>query len=110
MQKILDIMGYPQPATTIITDNSTTNGIANDTIKQQRSCVIDMCYHWVCDHIIQGHFHIQWCPGKENKADYFTKHHSGAHHQIMCPQYLAHCTAHTHLFQAHEGVLNSREH
>jgi hypothetical protein len=28
----LNAMGYPQPATPITTDNSTTNGIMNDTI------------------------------------------------------------------------------
>jgi hypothetical protein len=107
MRKTLDSMGYPQPATTIITDNSTANGIANDTIKQQRSRAIDMRYHWVRDRIVQGHFRVQWRPGKENKADYFTKHHSGAHHQRMRPQYLAHCAAHANLLQACEGVLNS---
>jgi hypothetical protein len=43
MRKTLDSMGYPQPTTTIVTDNSTANGIANDTIKkQQHSRAIDM--------------------------------------------------------------------
>jgi hypothetical protein len=100
-------MGYPQPPTTIVTNNLTANGIANDTIKQQRSWAIDMQYHWVQDRIVQGHFRVQWRPGKENKADYFIKHHSGAYHQRMCSQYLAHCAAQTTLPQDCEGVLNS---
>jgi hypothetical protein len=99
-------MGYPQPATTIVTDNSTANGIVNDTVKQQRSHAIDMRYHWVRDRIVQGQFRVQWRPGKENKADYFTKHHSGAHHQHMRLHYLAHCTYRTNLRQDCEGVLN----
>jgi hypothetical protein len=30
-------MGNAQPATPIVTDNSTANGIANETVKQKRS-------------------------------------------------------------------------
>jgi hypothetical protein len=107
MRKTLDSMGYPQPATTIITDNSTANGIANDTIKQQRSRTIDMHYHWVHDHIVQGLFRVKRCPGKENKADYFTKHHVGAHHQRMRSQYVANCTAKLTRLWTCEGVLKS---
>ena len=98
-------MGYPQTTTTIVTDNSTASGIANDTIKQQRSRAIDMRYHWIRDRVVQGQFKVTWKPGKENKADYYTKHHAGAHHQRVRPQYLLeHCTRHAN--HACEGVLN----
>jgi hypothetical protein len=102
-------MGYPQPAMTltIITNNSAAIGIANDTIKQQRSCAIDMHYHWVCDHLVQGQFRMKWHPGKENKADFYDmKHHSLAHHQKMQQQYLTHYTIGTNLLQACEVVLS----
>jgi hypothetical protein len=66
-------MGYKQPATPIQTDNSTACGIANNSIKQQRSCAIDMHYR-VCDWRQQGHFNIFWAPGTDNLANYLTKH------------------------------------
>jgi hypothetical protein len=108
IRRTLHDMGHPQPATIITTDNSTANGIANDTIKQQRSRAIDMRYHWIRDRIVQGHYLVEWQPGSENKADYFTKHHNGAHHQRMRPKYL-HCPpAYANLLpiQSCEGVLN----
>jgi hypothetical protein len=108
IRRTLHDMGHPQPATSITTDNSTANGIANDTIKQQRSRAIDMRYHWIRDRIVQGHYLVEWQPGSENKADYYTKHHNGAHHQRMRPKYL-HCPpAYANLLpiQSCEGVLN----
>jgi hypothetical protein len=77
----------------IQTDNSTACGIANDNIKQQRSCAIDMHFYWVRDRVWQGQFNIYWQPGKVNLADYYTKHHSAAHHQLVRPLYL-HTTPH----------------
>jgi hypothetical protein len=38
----LEELGHPQPPTPIKTDNTTANGIANDTIKQKRSKAMDM--------------------------------------------------------------------
>jgi hypothetical protein len=84
----LEEMGYPQPATPVQTDNSTACGIANDNIKQQRSRAIDMRFYWVQDRVRQGQFDIHWKPGKVNIADYYTKHHSAAHHQKVHPLYL----------------------
>jgi hypothetical protein len=84
----LEEMGYPQPATPVQTDNSTACGIANDNIKQQRSRAIDMRFYWVHDRVRQGQFNIHWKPGKVNLADYYTKHHSAAHHQKVRPYYL----------------------
>jgi hypothetical protein len=87
-------IGYPQPVTPIQTDNSTACNFANDTIKQQRSRAIDTRFYWVRDRVKQGHFYIYWGPGQFNLADYYTKHHSLAHHQRMRPLYL-----HTNLDQ-----------
>ncbi|GAX14227.1 hypothetical protein FisN_1Hu418 [Fistulifera solaris] len=83
----LEEMNHPQPATPIVTDNSTASGIANDTVKQKRSKAMDMRFYWIRDRVRQGQFHIYWQRGETNKADYFTKHHSRKYHQQMRPVY-----------------------
>jgi hypothetical protein len=85
---ILEEMGHPQPTTPIQVDNSCAAGIANDTVKQRRSKAIDMRFYWLKDRECQGQFHIHWRSGKENLADYQTKHFSAAHHRRMRPTYL----------------------
>lgn len=85
IRNTLSEMGHPQPATPIETDNSTACGIMNRTVKQVRSKAIDMRFYWVRDRVAQGHFRIYWAPGAHNIADYFTKHHSPAHHRYMRP-------------------------
>ena len=84
----LDFLGHPQPATPIQTDNACAEGIINDTVKQKRSKAIDMRFYWVRDRVRQGQFNIYWKKGQDNKADYFTKHHSPSHHRAMRPIYL----------------------
>ena len=84
----LEEMGYPQPPTPIKTDNAAAEGIINDKVKQRRSKAIDMRFYWVRDRVRQGHFQIYWQPGSENHADYFTKHHSPAHHRSQRAIYL----------------------
>jgi hypothetical protein len=82
-------MGHPQPATPMQVDNSiASNGILNGTVKQQRSRAMDMRFYWMKDRTLQGQFNVFWAPGRDNLADYFTKHHSPAHHRLMRPQYL----------------------
>ena len=84
----LEELGYPQPATIIVTDNSTAAGISNDTVKQKRSKAIDMRFYWIRDRVRQGQFRILWKKGILNKADYFTKHHPASHHQQIRSSYL----------------------
>jgi hypothetical protein len=81
-------MGHPQPATPIQTDNLTAAGIVNGTVRQRKSKAMDMRFYWVQDRIKQGHYLVYWRPGSTNLADYFTKHHSTAHHRTMRPVYL----------------------
>ena len=81
LRTTLEEMGHPQPATPLQTDNSTANGISNGTCKQRQSRAIDMRFYWVRDQTQQGHFNVFWAPGTDNLADYFTKHHSPAHHR-----------------------------
>ena len=88
LRQTLNDMGYPQPTTPIQTDNSTAAGLANNTIKQNKSRHIDMRYHWIRDRVVQGQFNIFWDAGSNNLADYFTKHHAPRHHQTMRPVYI----------------------
>jgi hypothetical protein len=76
----LEEMGYPQPPTSVQTNNSTSCGIVNDNINQKQSRAIGMRFYWVRDCVRQGQFHIHWKPGMVNLAGYYTKHHSTAHH------------------------------
>jgi hypothetical protein len=84
----LEEMGHPQPPKPINCDNSTAVGIANNTLKQQQYCLMEMHFFWVADAVKQGKFDIKYYPGKENLADYQSKHHLGAHHKAVCPWYL----------------------
>ena len=48
----------------------------------------DMSFHWLRDKEAQKHFNIVWKKGKEDYADYFTKHHITSHHRRMRPVYV----------------------
>jgi hypothetical protein len=88
VRNTLTEMGHPQPATPMQANNSTAIGILNGTVKQQHSRAMDMQFYWMKCRTEQGQFHAFWAPGRDNLADYFTTHHSPAHHCLMCPQYL----------------------
>ena len=88
LRTALSELGHPQPATVIITDNSTAVGIANDSVKQKRSKAMDMRFYWIRDRVRQGQFTIQWKKGEGNLADYFTKHHPASHHKAIRSTYL----------------------
>ena len=81
-------LGHPQPPTPLQTDNSTAAGISNHTVKQKQSKAIDMRYYWIRDRVRQNQFRVYWGAGKQNKADYHTKHHPTSHHQDVRPTYL----------------------
>jgi hypothetical protein len=81
-------MGHPHPFTPIQVDNTTAVGIANDTMKQKRSKIINMRFYWVKCLTQQKQFIVYWGPETSNSADYHTKHHSPAHHQLMRSIYL----------------------
>jgi hypothetical protein len=73
LRTILAELGYPQPPTTILCDNTTAIGLANDNIKMKRSKAIDMRFHWIRDRVRQNQFYLVYIPTKENTADYMTK-------------------------------------
>ena len=88
LRTILHDMGHLQPATPIQTDNACAAGITNGTVKQQRSKAMDIRFYWIKDRVKQGQFLVHWRRGTDNLADYFTKHHSPAHHRAMRSRYL----------------------
>ena len=47
-----------------------------------------MRFYWLKDRQQQKQFSIYWDNGKNNFADYFTKHHSPSHHKAVRPIYL----------------------
>ena len=58
----LEEMGHRQPATELITDNITVEGILNGKIKQNKSKGMDMQYYWLRDRVSQGQFVATWKP------------------------------------------------
>ena len=65
----LEEMGHKQPPTPMYCDNVAVAGIANNTVKKQRSRSIDMRYFWIADQVKLRFFDVQWHPGQENRAD-----------------------------------------
>ena len=88
LRLILEEMGHPQPQTPVHCDNKTATGIANDTVKKHRSRSMEMRYFWVTDQVHRKILDIIWQPGAENLADYFSKHHIGAHHKKVRSWYI----------------------
>jgi hypothetical protein len=81
-------MGHKQDATELKTDNSSTDEIINNTVQQKRSKAMDAIFYWVKDRVEQDHLNVGWVTVDTNMGDYFTKHHSPAHHKCTIPYYL----------------------
>ena len=47
IRRTLNDMGHPQPPTPVQTDNSTAAGLADNSIRQQKTEAIDMRFHWI---------------------------------------------------------------
>jgi hypothetical protein len=88
LRTTLEELGHPRPPTPLETENTITTGYSNGTIKQKLTRSMDMRFYWVKDRVKQGQFHVYWGPGYRNLADYFTKHHSPAHHKRMREMYI----------------------
>jgi hypothetical protein len=89
VRNTLENLRWKQEPTEITTDNTTADGITNDTVKQNRSKAMDMSFYWIRDRIEQKQFSVIWQPGDTNLADYFTKHHPAPHYRRMRRHYLA---------------------
>ena len=88
IRRLLTFMGHPQPTTSIITDNSTVSGFANDNITQKRSKSWDMRFYWLRDKEQSKDFKISWKQAFDNLADYFTKHFTATYHKTIRSKYV----------------------
>ncbi len=67
---VLEELRHPQPPTPIHIDNTTTVGIVNNTIKQQRSQAMEKRYFWLLDGKVQNLFCFYYQPDQENLGNY----------------------------------------
>jgi hypothetical protein len=88
LRTTLEELGHKNPPTPMETYNTTATGYSNGTIKQKRTKDMDMRFYWIKDRVKQGQFNVYWGPGFQNLADYFTKHHSPAHHKRIRNVYI----------------------
>ena len=72
---MLRVLGHPQQASPIKTDNATAASFVKDMLKQKCSKAWDMRYHWLSEQQNRKIFNIYWDKGSRNLADYHTKHH-----------------------------------
>ena len=84
----LEALGHKQQSTPIRTDNSTATGFIHNNINMKRTKSWDMRYHWLQDRTTRKQFNVYWEKGKNNDADYFTKHHSTKHHRLTRQRYV----------------------
>ena len=89
LRSTLEEMGHPQPATNMTVDNSTAHGLTQGTMVAKKSKAMDMRFHWLRCREAQRHINFLWRRGKNNRADYHTKHHPPSHHVIKRPEYIA---------------------
>ena len=87
----------PQPRnrTPFDTYKSTAHGILTSNMRSKISKAFDMRYWWIKDRIKQNTFDLIWAAGKQNAADYFTKHHPQWHLK-KCEHVLAKISAPCH--------------
>ena len=75
LHNTLEQLVHPHSIEQVYTDNTTAAGIDNDTINQQKSNKMNMRYFCISDQKTSRDFLVEWKPGQENIAEYFTKHH-----------------------------------
>jgi hypothetical protein len=84
----LSEMGHNHKSTDLTTDNTTADGIINNTVQKKRSKAMDMRLYWIKERVEHKQFNVGWAPGNTTLGDHFTKHYSPAHHKRMMPYYL----------------------
>ena len=84
----LEELGHTQIPTPINCDNATEAGIANFTVKRQRSRLMKIRYVYICDQVKKGKFVVMWHSWKDNWGDYASQHHDDRHHQNVRALYL----------------------
>lgn len=73
MYAFLDKVGLPQEYPfTIFSDNMPAIALTKNTKGHTHAKHIDMCYHYICEHITEGQARIEHVPSDKNLADIFT--------------------------------------
>ena len=75
LRRALNEMGHQQPQTTVVTDNSTAEGLINKIMSPRRAKTYDRKTNWLKCREAQQQFNIIWKSGKINRADYHSKTH-----------------------------------
>jgi len=107
LRQLLLELGHPQPPTPIQMDNTTAEGVINNTIQPKRTKAMDMRFHWLRDREARSQFRIFWRPGGANLADYWTKHHPPAHHSKMRSEFLTRTEEIAEQQRASKNAINS---
>jgi len=81
-------MGHQQPPTPIQTDNTTALGFVMKNLQPKATKSTDMKFWWMRDRSDRKQFRYYWGKGKNNLADYWTKHFCSAHHREKRPSIL----------------------
>ena len=81
-------MGHKQPPTPIQTDNTTALGFVMKNLQPKATKSTDMKFWWMRDRSDRKQFRYYWGKGKNNLADYWTKHFCLAHHREKRPSIL----------------------
>ena len=84
----LQELGHTQPPTPIHTDNTTETGIIHKTIKQQQPRAMNLRYFLTISKQYDKTIDVSWQPGRENLAEYSSKHHHPTIHHNLRPTYL----------------------
>jgi hypothetical protein len=61
-KRTLEDLGHQQPKIPVHCDNATAVGIANKTIKRQRSRAMETRYFWTCEKDAQKVYSFKWHP------------------------------------------------
>jgi hypothetical protein len=69
----LDVLGYPQPPTKMLTDSEVAYKIVNNLCKLRKSKSNAMRYNWIRDRVQDKEIEVYWGPGIDNLSDFMTK-------------------------------------
>jgi hypothetical protein len=73
MRETLRALGYKQPATPIISDNSFICNLMSGEYKSKKIKAMDMRFEWLRERALTGQYIMKWNERALNIADYFTK-------------------------------------
>ena len=66
-------LGHQQKKIVVRTDNTTSTGFVNKTMKEKRSKTWDMRYNWLRDDVVKKIIDVKRRKGSENMTDYLQK-------------------------------------